>query len=575
MLGFGVANLLVLAIYLLGITLIGSLAGRWVGSMDDYILPRRFGKSMMLMHAFGTGSHSDQAVTVANKSYTNGLSGIWYQLQWLFSTPFYWLIAPMMRRFRAITIGDIFEARYGRSASMLYAVFGMGMMMSIIGLMLKGSAAVISAATGEALSPDLCIGIITVLFVVYGAIGGLGGAIVTDFVQGVMTVVFSFLLLPWALSEVGWLGGMRSAMENPQEMFAMVRPGQIGVFFITVISLNALIGIVVQPHMMGTCAAGRTEADGQVGLMFGNMLKRLCTVAWSLTGLAGVVYFVGRDIDPDLIYGYMAHEFLPEIYPGLLGLFVASLLSTIMSSCDSFMVASSGLFAENLYKKVRPDRSDRHYILVARIAGVALVAASVLYAYWLRSVVEGLEIFWKVCPMAGVAFWLGIIWKRMNVTGAWASALSAVLAWVLTTLGGFVSLLWGLSVIDPTGILRWLQLVVVSDGDPAMYMPWQMVFYLTTGVVVGIVASLLTAPPDPRRLDRFYALLRTPVKPGEKVDEPCTLPEGGTPPPPRDLLPDSNLYLPRPSLRAVVGFLVGWACVVALIAIVWYIAVAA
>ena len=41
------------------------------------------------------------------------------------------------------------------------------------------------------------------MFVAYGMVGGLGAAIVTDYIQGVLTVLFSVMLLPWTLSAVG------------------------------------------------------------------------------------------------------------------------------------------------------------------------------------------------------------------------------------------------------------------------------------------------------------------------------------------------------------------------------------
>jgi len=72
-------------------------------------MPRRFGKFMMAMFAFGSGTHSDQAVSVASKSYTNGLSGIWYQWLWLFVTPFYWITPLIFRRMRYITTADYDE----------------------------------------------------------------------------------------------------------------------------------------------------------------------------------------------------------------------------------------------------------------------------------------------------------------------------------------------------------------------------------------------------------------------------------------------------------------------------------
>ncbi len=92
MLGLHIADILVLGLYLVGITVIGIWVARRIKNTADFFMPRRFGKVMMITHAFGTGTHSDQAVSVASKSYAVGLSGIWYQWLWLPCTPFYWLI---------------------------------------------------------------------------------------------------------------------------------------------------------------------------------------------------------------------------------------------------------------------------------------------------------------------------------------------------------------------------------------------------------------------------------------------------------------------------------------------------
>ena len=66
MLGLHIADVVVLAVYLLGIIAIGIGAARLIKNMGDYFMPRAFGKGMMMMHAFGTGTHSDQAVSVAS-----------------------------------------------------------------------------------------------------------------------------------------------------------------------------------------------------------------------------------------------------------------------------------------------------------------------------------------------------------------------------------------------------------------------------------------------------------------------------------------------------------------------------
>ena len=560
MLGLHIADFVVLVVYLLGIIAIGIGAARLIKNSGDYFMPRTFGKGMLIMHAFGTGTHSDQAVGVASKTFTSGLSGIWYQWLWLFCTPFYWLIAPIMRRFRAITVADVFAVRYHQSVGMLFAVVGMFNLMVAIGVMLKGTSAVVAPCFGEGVSPDLIIVVMTVMFLAYGLAGGLAAAIVTDFIQGIMTIVFSFILLPFALSAVGGLAGLRQAIADPQ-MFSLVAPAEIGIFYIAVIAVNALIGIVTQPHTMGNCAAGRTESDGRFGFTVGNFVKRVCTMAWSLTGLAAVAYFAGREVEPDQVYGLMAREFLPAILPGLLGIFLAALLASVMSSCDSFMIASSALFTENVYKPLRPDRAAGHYLVIGRLTSLVVVAGGVVFAFWLPGVVKGLEFIWKISPMMGIAFWLGLFWRRATVAGAWASTATAFFAWWLTTTEFFIGWVAALPLADS------LRLVIERSAGAEIYLPWQMIFYLAAGVLAGIAVSLFTRPVDEDQLDRYYELVRTPVETGEPAPaEPCTIPAGIEVPPKRNVFPASSIEVMVPERSSVYGFVGAWCLVGLLIA---------
>jgi Na+/proline symporter len=568
MMGLSSADWGVLLAYLIGVTMLGIWASRQVDSMSEFVMPRRFGKLMMLMHGFGTSTHSDQAVTVASKCYSSGLSGIWYQWMWLFATPFFWLIAPMMRRFRALTTADVFAARYAPSVAVLFCVFGLAKFVVTIGNMLKGSGAVIEASTGSMISGETAILAMTLLFVVYGLAGGLRAAILTDFVQGILTVLFSILLLPYVMNAVGGIAGMRTSfieLVPERDMLSLVTPGGIGVFYIAMIALNALLSVTVQPHNMGTCAAGRTELDGAIGFMGGTFLKRICTVAWCLVGLAAYVHYRGGAADPDQVYGLMAAEFLPQLLPGLLGLFLAGLLATVMGSCDSFMISASGLVTENLYRPLVPGRSQRHYLWVARGAGLLVVGAAIAYSYWLSGVVQGLEILWKLNAVMAPAFWLGVFWRRATTAGAWAATLATAGTWWLTNLDATASALaqW------PTALE--MGVVAITGDSHAVSVPWQMLAYLTAGFGTGAIVSLFTSPNRPEQLDRFYELMRTPVQPGEVIEIPCRLPEGVTPAPRRVLFDSRQWEIPIPTWRAISGFLAGWVLVFAIIGGVWWL----
>jgi Na+/proline symporter len=457
---------------------------------------------------------------------------------------------------------DVYKLRYDQSVALLFALVGIFSLSVKIGLLLKGSGAMIDACTGGYIDANWAIAITTVLFVAYGMAGGLGAAIVTDFFQGILTIVFSFALLPFVLQATGGMAGVRETVagHNP-EMLSLVVPGKIGYFFVVMYALQALIGIVAFPFIMGVCAAGRTEMDGRVGFMVGNIVKRICTIAWSLTSLAAVAWYLNQGVDlstikPDHLYGDVARSFLPNAMPGLLGVFLACLLASIMSSCDAIMISSSALFTENVYRPMAPGRPDHHYITIGRLASLIVVAGGVAFAYWIPGVVEALDFWFKISPMMGIAFWVGLLWRRATPLGAWAATLTGFGVWWLTTQPQFVSIAAKWPFAEPLNLI-WQE----SGKQPEIYEPWVILLYTAAAVVACVLVSLMTSAVPQERLQRFYDLTRTPIKEGEIVLQPCTMPEGVTPPPRRMLFNAFGLEIPMPSATSWFGFLAGWIAV--------------
>lgn len=545
------ADWLVIVVYLVAVVAIGVHTARMVKSSASFFISnRRLGKLLMTFFYFGSGTSSDQAVSVAAKTYQTGISGIWYQWLWLPLTPFYWLLGAVLRRMRAVTIADFFEARFGRSVSYLYAVMGILQLAVGIGLLLKGSGLMITAVSGGEINPTFAIVVMTVLFVIYGIAGGLAAAAYTDLIQGILTIGLSFLILPFALFKVGGMAGLREAIGDPS-MFQLIAPGEITVFFICVVAFNGLVGAFTYPTCM-VCGAGNTEMTSRLWGPSG-LIKRICTVAWVLTGLCGLAIYADQQIDVEQIYGLMAHDILPVIAPGLLGLFIASMLASVMSTCDASMIMGSGLFVENIYRPLqRKKKIDRHYILAGRVASVVIVLGSLLFAYSLESIITGLEIYWKIVAMMGISAWVGMFWRRATVSGAWAGTLAAFFTFLFTER---VSL----------GILTWDFNVTVAPHlpdfmlfDNKLFLPWQMLAYLCVGFIVLVIVSLFTKPVAGEKLDRFYECLRTPVTSEEPETKPFTLPEGIKPAPRRVLIKHPDFEIPVPSKVAVLGFLGLW-----------------
>lgn len=548
-----------LGLYLVGITILGVwTANRIKDTTDFFLAGRRMGKALMVFFSFGSGTSGNQAVGVAAKTYTNGFSGIWFQWLYLFPTPFYWIIGGFYRRMRALTVGDFFEYRYGPWTAVLYSFMGILQFMAEIGVMMLGAGTVIEAVSG--IDRHAAVLVMTVLFVIYGIAGGLHAAILTDFIQGVLTIVLSFMLLPFALNKVGGMAGLHEKIAD-EHMFSLAAPGEITTFYIVMVAMNALIGIVTQPHILSVCSAGRTELDGRIGFAWGSYLKRLCTVAWMITGLCAVVMY--KDLkgdDVDLVFGMMARDLLPAIMPGLVGLFLAALLASVMSTADAGMVAASGLFTQNVYKRLWvKDKDQRHYVLVGRIASLFAVAGCIAFAYLAENVRSGLETFWKIQALMGAAFWIGLYWRRATPAGAWVG-----------TLGAFAVML----LVDWAPFHAWaaehLPEFMLWEGK--LRLPWQMVAYLSTAFGGCIIVSLLTRRLPKAKLDRVYTCLHTPVIHEEPHStEPFTIPEGIEPGPPRKLINHPDLEFPVPTKAGVYGFLILWVFVGLLVGFVYWL----
>ncbi|MEZ5330205.1 MAG: hypothetical protein R3F19_34595, partial [Verrucomicrobiales bacterium] len=375
-----------------------------------------------------------------------------------------------------------------------------------------------------------------------------------DFIQGILTIIFSFMLLPFLLNAVGGMDGVRETINRP-EMFSMAVPGKIDAFFVVMFSVSSLAGIVAQPFIMGVCAAGRTEYEGRIGFVVGNFIKRFCTIAWTLTGLAAIAWYIQQGIDLnelfpdkaayDAVYGDIAQRFLPKAMPGLLGIFMAAMLAGVMSSCDSFMVSSAGLFAENVYRPAAVGKSEQHYMWAARLASIVIVLAAVALAYSLEGVVSGLKVYLKLGAVLGVTFWLGLLWRRMNSIGVWSGTIAGFLVWWLTTQDAVVTRLARLP-------------FRIQESDGLIRDPWQILLFVGATVVCGIVGSLVSKAPDPDRIRRFHELIRTPVIAGETPAGPCMLPEGTVPSTRRSLFTGTQFEIAAPSRVSIIGFISAW-----------------
>jgi Na+/proline symporter len=377
---------LMIAAYLALIVTVGLVVARRVKATEDYFLGRRsFGWWLILGQSFGVGTQAEMPVSLTGAVYRSGYSAIWYQWKNLFITPFYWLLGPIFRRFRRTTIGEVYEDRYGSFMGAVYTAFALAYIIFNMGTMLKGAAKLVSVASGESISPNSVVLVTTGAFVLYSFFGGRIAAAYTDFVQGFFIILLSFLLIPLGLANIGGFAGLRETL-GPG-MLSLVTPGDIGVFTILMLTLNGLVGIMAQPQMLAAIGTGRDEFSCRVGMAYGNFLKRFCTIGWALVGLIVAVMLArsgGSLADPEEAFGYATKELL---FPGGIGLMIAAVLATNMSTCSALTVDGGALFTQNLYRRyfLRAER-DSHYLLVGRLAGTIVTALGVLVGLYVEVV---------------------------------------------------------------------------------------------------------------------------------------------------------------------------------------------
>lgn len=541
-------DLIILVSYFIGITTYGLWISRNTKSSDNYFRGgRKFKWWTMVGQAFGTGTHAEMPVAQAGASFQGGFATIWYQWKNLLITPLFWLIAPWYRRSERTTIAEMVRDRYGKKLSLFYTIFAILFFVFIMGAMLQGAAKVITVATDGMVSSNWVVVLMTIAFMVYSFFGGLVAAAHTEFIQGLLIIVLSFLLIPSGLQEVGGFSEMRRLL--PEDFFRLFSEETgLGAFTIAMLAVNGLVGITAQPHMMSMFATGNSEIAGRVGQTYGNFVKRIVTIGWTLTGLlvAAIVIQKGVELpDPEHAFGYATRILLA---PGLLGLMIACILAANMSSCSNFMVNLGALFAKDIYQPyLKNNANDQEVLKVGRLAGVILTMMGVVFALSIKNVLSAFLFTETIAAFMGIMIFGGIMWRGANRYGAGAAVFVAF------------TLYYILNYAD-TGTL-----MLVYKWTPEPF-GWAML----AGFIILVVVSKITAPEPKEAVQAFFKKMHT--HSDQKPNQPEIVDR-------ELLLLDVSTWFSRARWANFnkryrtdfYGFLLGWAFVAVIILSAWLI----
>ena len=546
---------LVLIGYFVLITLYGLYLSVKIKSSKSYFLgDRKFSWLIMVGQAFSAGTHAEMPVSQAGATFSFGFSTIWYQWKNMLITPFYWLIAPFYRRSERTTVGEIIEDRYGRNMGFIYSVFAISFFVFNMGSMLQGAAKVIAVATGNSLSPNNIVLVMTVAFLLYSFFGGLVASAYTNMIQAVLIIILSMMLIPLGLHELGGFSAMRDVL--PGDFFKVYSSKSgMSAFNIAMLAVNGIVGITSQPHMLTMCATGNNERSGRLGQTYGSFVKRICTIGWALVGLivAALVIKDGIQLkDPEMAFGYGCHRLL---LPGLTGLMVSALVAANMSACSNYMVNTGALFTENFYKKYfNPVAEDIKILWIGRFSGLILSLLAVVFALTIKNVLHAFLFTETIAAFVGIIFLGGVEWRRANRHGAMAALVISFTVYY---------------------VLNWLhfhEVSLVYKWQPALF-GWAML----AGTTGFILLSLVTRPENKPAMDEFFNKMRLSTDPADKKKDGTTLPaaEAG-----KDLLLLDITGWIRPERwkgffvryrEDLGGFILSWGFVGALILLAWAI----
>jgi sodium/proline symporter len=202
-----------------------------------------------------------------------------------------------------------------------------------------------------------------------------------------------------------------------------------------------------------------------------------------MASVVGIVAhnFFGNTINggnSDQVFIMLARAIAPGLGSGIL---ISAIIAASMSTADSQLLASSSAFASDIYKTaIKKNASDKHLLMVGRIAVAVILAVALVIALLPGSggIMDLVSNAWAIFGSAfGPVILLSLYFRRLNYAGAVSSIIT----------GFVVSVLWTYVIgkyLLPIGLYEIIPGFIIA-------------------LIVAIVVSLLTKEPSKEVLDDF------------------------------------------------------------------------
>ena len=496
----GTLDIAIISLYFAIIFVICYYSGRRRRTTEDYFLAgRHVGWFAIGASLFVSNVSTEHFIGLAGSGATSGLAvGHFEWLACLILLILGWVFVPFYLRSNVFTMPEFLERRFSRSCSVyLASVSILAYIFTKISVHLYAAAVILERVVGW--DPLTAAVVLVAATGIYTIIGGLAAVIYTELMQTLVLLTGAIVLTVIGLSEVGGFAGLRAAL--PADYFSMIKPASHPDFPWTGIFLGApILGVwywCTDQVIVQRVLSAKSEAHAKAGTIFAGFLKISPVFVLVLPGLIAYALYPqlfttdahGVVTNGDIAYPTLIVNLLPS---GLVGLMVAVMLAALMGGMASVFNSASTLVTLDFYKRLHPRASEKQLVLVGRLATVVMVVLGLLWVPFIRLLSSQLYVYLQsvqayISPPIAACFMLGILWARLNGTGAISCLLTGL---------GLGSLRFVLEVLDKgrhfdSAALRWL-----LDMN---FLHYAILMFVVCSAVL-IVVSLLTPAPGRHKL---------------------------------------------------------------------------
>ena len=411
---------------------------------EDYFLAgRNAGWFVIGASIFASNIGSEHVVGLAGTGFESGTPMAHYELHAWIVLLLGWLFLPFYIRSGVYTTPEFLEKRFDSRSRWFLSVFSLlAYVLTKVSITIYAGGIVVS----ELLGISFWYGAIGVVIFtgIYTVIGGLKAVIYTETLQTVILIFGSLLITILGLNEVGGWGQLRETVTSVSpDHFDMWRPISDPNFPWTGMLIGGtIVGIwywCTDQYIVQRTLAANNITIARRGAIFGAYLKLLPIliflmpgiIAFALTLQQPETYIVDR---ADRAFPMLVKTLLPV---GIKGLVAGGLMAALMSSLASVFNSCSTIFTIDIYKKIKPDMSEKSLIKIGKIATFVIVLLGIIWIPIMDKIGGGVmyqylqNVQSYIAPPVTAVFLLGIIWKRVTSDGAIYTLISGLILLIL------------------------------------------------------------------------------------------------------------------------------------------------